>query len=86
MKKGKKKFTKPLRVNRFRSDTRFAAFSRNGAFFGDYNQVAVAGSWTYIVRCEGHRETANEIAAFPPKVHHQRTWVAVVDSDGNRRP
>ena len=86
LKKGKTKWSKPLRVNRFHSDTRFAAFSRNGAFFGDYNQVAVSGSWTYIVRCEGHRETANEVAAFPPAVHHQRTWVAVVDSDGNGKP
>jgi hypothetical protein len=86
LKKDKTKWSKPLRVNRFRSDTRFAAFSRNGAFFGDYNQVAVTGSWTYIVRCEGHRETGNEIAAFPPKVHHQRTWVALVDSDGNGKP
>lgn len=86
LKKGKTKWSKPLRVNRFHSDTRFAAFSRNGAFFGDYNQVAVTGSWTYIVRCEGHRQFATEQATFPPQVHHQRTWIAIVDSDGNGKP
>ena len=66
-----------------RSDVRFAAFSRGGAFLGDYNQMGVAGSWAYVVRTESYRLSSAEPAAFPPKVHHQRAWVAVVDADGN---
>ena len=57
---------------------RFAAFSRNGAFFGDYNQLAVAGRRTYVVTCRAYRLHRNEQATFPPTVHHQRTWVTVL--------
>jgi hypothetical protein len=73
-------FSAPLRVNRaVRADQRFAAFSRNGAFWGDYNQLAVAKDGTvYVVRCESAAATRGEPAEFPPSVHHQRTWVAVV--------
>lgn len=79
-------FSKPLMVNRGRrTDVRFAAFSRQSAFLGDYSQVAVTGSWAYVVRCEAHRLRRNEPARWPPAVHHQRAWVAIVDADGNRR-
>jgi hypothetical protein len=80
-------FTKPLKLNtRVRTDIRFAAYSRESAFLGDYNQIAVAGSWAYIVRCEAFRLNRRERAEWPPAVHHQRAWVAVVDGDGNGRP
>jgi hypothetical protein len=77
---GGKTFSKPLRVNKkVRADARFAAFSRGGAFWGDYNQLAVAKDGTvYIVRCESYALRVGEEADFPPAVHHQRTWVAVV--------
>lgn len=79
-------FSKPLKVNkRVRTDVRFAAFSRNSAFLGDYSQIAVTGSWAYIVRCEAFRLKKSERAIFPPAVHHQRAWVAVVDADGDGR-
>lgn len=79
-----KTFSSPLRLNRgFRSDVRFATYSRNSAFYGDYSQIAVTGSWAYVVRCESFRLHANEPASFPPKVHHQRVFVAVVDADGD---
>ncbi len=81
-----KTFTKPLKINKVRTDIRFAAFSRESAFLGDYNQIAVAGSWAYIVRCEAFRLNKRERAEWPPYVHHQRAWVAVVDADGNGRP
>jgi hypothetical protein len=83
---GGQTFTPPLRVNTIRADVRFAAFSRDGAFFGDYNQMAVAGSWTYIARCVSYKPNPAAPAAFPPKVHHQRTFVAVVDSDAKAGP
>jgi hypothetical protein len=71
-------WSEPQRVNSVRTDVRFAAFSRNGAFLGDYHQVATAGGLTYVVRCEAYPVSADDVAEFPPKVHHQRTWVAVV--------
>lgn len=79
-KDGGKTFSKALRVNKtVRADARFAAFSRNGAFWGDYNQLAVAKDGTvYVVRCESYAVKPGEEADFPPAVHHQRTWVAVV--------
>src|SRR5581483_8707999 len=40
---GGKTFTKPLRVNHVSPDMSYGAFSRGGAFEGDYNQVASAG-------------------------------------------
>jgi hypothetical protein len=77
---GGKTFSSPLRVNKsVRADARFAAFSRNGAMWGDYNQLAVAKDGTvYIARCESYALHKGEEADFPPAVHHQRTWVAVV--------
>lgn len=74
----------PLKVNRtIRSDVRFAAFSRSSAFYGDYNQAVSTGSWIYYVRCESYALSPKEPATFPPKVHHQRAWVALVDVDGD---
>ncbi|MFN2543872.1 MAG: hypothetical protein ABR600_04765, partial [Actinomycetota bacterium] len=66
-----------------RTDIHFAAYSRSSAFLGDYSEVAPAGSWTYIVRCEAYRISPNDPVGFPPKIHHQRAWVAVVDTDGD---
>ena len=37
-----------------------------------------AGGTVYIVRCESYSVRRGEEADFPPAVHHQRTWVAVV--------
>ena len=82
-----KTFTKPLKVNtKIRTDIRFASYSRESAFLGDYNQIAVNGSWAYVIRTEAYRVSRRDEADWPPAVHHQRAWVAVVDSDGNGRP
>jgi hypothetical protein len=78
-KDGGKTFSKPLRINKVRADQRFAAFSRGGAFWGDYNQLAAAKDGTvYVVRCESYSVRRGEPAEFPPAVHHQFAWVAVV--------
>ena len=71
-------FTAPLRVNRVRTDIRFGAVSRGGTFLGDYDQLAVGGGLTYVVRAEAFSVVPGEPATFPPTVHHQRTYVAVV--------
>ena len=71
-------FTAPISVSTVRSDMHFAAESRKGAFLGDYQQVAAAGPYTYVVREEPVRVNAHEPATFPPRYHHQRTWVAVL--------
>jgi hypothetical protein len=82
-----KTFSKPIKINRgVRTDIRFAAFSRESAFLGDYSQIAVTGSWAYVVRTEAYRVSKKDKATWPPSVHHQRAWVAVVDADGNGRP
>jgi hypothetical protein len=76
---GGRTFSAPIRIDiRRRSNVRFAAFSRGGAFFGDYDQLAVAGPRTYVATCRAYRIHRREPATFPPTVHHQRTWVAVV--------
>ena len=71
-------FTDPISVSTVVSDVRFAAESRGGAFLGDYEQLAAAGPYTYVVREEPVRVKPSEAATFPPSFHHQRTWVAVV--------
>lgn len=74
----------PLVVNTTPTDIRFAAFTFfEEAFLGDYNEVAVAGSWAYVVRAEAFQLDPSEPATFPATVTHQRTFVAVVDSDGD---
>jgi hypothetical protein len=72
-------FSRPVRINSVRADARFSAISRAGSFWGDYNQLAIAkDGTTYVVRCESYALSKGEAAQFPPAVHHQRTWVAVV--------
>jgi hypothetical protein len=66
-----------------RTDVNFAAFSRGGAFLGDYSQIATTGSWTYIVRCEAYPTFEGEEGGLGPTDNHQRAWVAVVDADGD---
>jgi len=85
-------FTKPLQVNEIRTNVVYAAFSRHGAFLGDYNQVATGGPLTYIVRDEAYATRALATAAaaagkpttldFKIGHQHQTTWVAVVQSAG----
>lgn len=70
------------RVNRVRTDVRFAAFSRHGAFLGDYNQLAVGGPYVYVVRCEATSPRRGTPATFPPTVYHQTTWVSVLSTGG----
>jgi hypothetical protein len=91
-------FTAPLRVDRVRSNAYYDAFSRDGSFEGDYNQITSAGGFTYITRAQGQAKSKNEPPALIPnpdksdtlvltkagKGHqHQSVWVALVQ---NRRP
>src|SRR4051794_29311437 len=86
-------FTKPLKVNKQPSRPWYGAFSRNGTFEGDYDQLASAGGYTYITRCQGAQGYSGEpapLVANPNgsntlvlteagKGHqHQSNWVAVV--------
>jgi hypothetical protein len=95
---GGKTFTKPLRADRVRSNAYYDAFSRDGSFEGDYNQITSAGGFTYITRAQGEATHAGEPPALIPnpdgsdtlvltqagKPHlHQSVWVALVE---NRRP
>lgn len=81
---GGSSWSDPLLVNQSPTDIRFAAHTwPEEAFLGDYSQVAVAGSWAYVIRAEAFRLDENEKATFPASVTHQRSWVAVIDSDGD---
>ena len=53
-------WSKPLRVNTVRTNVYYGAFSRNGIFEGDYNEIAAAGPFSYIVREEAYAVTPNE--------------------------
>jgi hypothetical protein len=86
-------FTAPLTVDSTPSNPYYDAFSRNGSFEGDYNQVASSGGYSYVVRCQGEPAYAGEpapLVANPNgsdtlvlteagKTHeHQSCWVALV--------
>ena len=86
-------FTAPLKVDKQPSRPWYGAFSRNGTFEGDYNEVASAGGYTYITRCQGAPAYSGEPAPLianpngsntvvlteAGKGHqHQSNWVAVV--------
>jgi hypothetical protein len=86
-------FTAPLKVDTVASNPWYDAFSRDGSFEGDYNQIASAGGYTYVVRCQGQPAYAGEpppLIANPDgsntvvlteagKGHqHQSAWVALV--------
>jgi hypothetical protein len=88
-------FTRPLKVNRQPSRPWYGAFSRNGTFEGDYDQLASAGGYTYIVRDQGAPAYSGEPAPLVKnpdgsntvvlttagKGHqHQATWVAVLQN------
>jgi hypothetical protein len=88
-------FTAPLKVDSVPSSPWYDAFSRNGSFEGDYDQIASAGGYTYVVRCQGKPAYAGEPAPLVPnpdgsntlvlteagKGHqHQSTWVALVQN------
>lgn len=81
----------PLKVNSQPSNPWYGAFSRDGTFEGDYDQIATAGGYTYITRDQGQpafagepkpliKSSATTIALTQAgKTHqHQRTWVALV--------
>jgi hypothetical protein len=78
-------FSAPLQVNSLRSEPKWGAYSRNGLFHGDYNQLAAAGSWTYIVRCESYDPALTGESPLSNR-YHQTTWVAVVGPPGSTSP
>jgi hypothetical protein len=76
-------WTAPLKVNRVRTDVGYAAYSRRGAFLGDYNQVAAASNgWVYLVRNEAlpkyKGEKCNCSFTSGNRHQHQYTYVAVI--------
>lgn len=57
---GGQTYSAPLRVDRQRTNFFYGAFSRDGLFEGDYNQLATGGDLTYIVRNEAYPLSAKE--------------------------
>jgi hypothetical protein len=88
---GGKTWSTPLLVSTPANNLYYGAFSRSGTFEGDYNGIASAGGYSYVVRDEAYAAFAGEPVALTPdpanpeqlvlsgKGHqHQQTWVAVV--------
>ena len=78
-----KTWTAPLKVNQVTTDVGYAAFSRGGAFLGDYNQLAIASNgWVYLVHNEAlarHKgEPCNCSFSRGNGHQHQFTYVAVI--------
>lgn len=87
---GGRTFAPALRVDLGINDTRFAAFSRGGAFQGDYDQIATGSDGTsYLVHAEAVQQSPGETPPATPSattVHHQRMWVSVVRGRDGERP
>lgn len=77
---GGRTFGAPLQVDQVTSNMHFGAVSRGGVFLGDYDQMATAGGHTYIARSEPIQTDPAEVSFFLPTYHHQRLYVAVVQS------
>ena len=76
---GGETFTAPIRIDvGRRANVRFAAVAGGRAFFGDYEQMAVAGPRTYVATCRAYRLHHGERGTIPATIHHQRTWVTVL--------
>lgn len=78
-------FGPPLKVDSVTSDPAWGAYSRGGLFQGDYQELAAAGSWTYVVRCESFSPTLDGDSLVSNR-YHQTTWVAVVGPAGSQTP
>jgi hypothetical protein len=86
-------WSEPLKVNAVTTDVGYCAFSRNGCFLGDYNQVATASNGlTYVVHNEAYARNAGDpcncsftqgnsftdaSGTVQPRIN-QTTWVGVV--------
>jgi hypothetical protein len=78
-----KTWSKPLKVNAVTTDVGYAAYSRGGAFLGDYNELAVArNGWVYLVHNEAlparKGEPCNCSFSRGNGHQHQYTYVAVI--------
>ena len=76
-------WSSPLKLNRVTTDVGYAAFSRGGAFLGDYNQIAAASNGTtYVAHNEALPKHAGEkcnCSFSSGNGHqHQYTYVAVI--------
>lgn len=92
----------PLQVSTTpNNNLNYGAFSRHGTFEGDYNSIASAGGFSYVVRDEAHPAHAGEPVALTPSTdpsmpfqleltgqghQHQETWVAVVGPPTSAAP
>ena len=66
-------------MNKVPSNPWWGAFSRDGTFEGDYNEIASAGGYTYIVRCQGRAGTGT-----PPLISNPDGSNTVVLTDAGK--
>jgi hypothetical protein len=77
-------WTSPLKIDRVPSNPWYGAFSRNGTFEGDYNQVASSGGYTYVVRCQGYPRTKGEPPALVANPDGSNTVVLTEAGKGHQ--
>jgi hypothetical protein len=77
-------FTAPLKVNITPSNAYYDAFSRDGSFEGDYNQIASAGGYTYVVRAQGQPSYKNEPPPLIPNPDGSNTLVLTAAGKGHQ--
>jgi hypothetical protein len=86
-----KTWTDPLKIDIQPSHALYGAFSRQGTFEGDYDQIDTSGPNSYFVRCQGQPDFPGEkpaLEAGTPTTltfadadrghQHQSCWVALV--------
>ncbi|MEA2684121.1 MAG: hypothetical protein QOK05_2449 [Chloroflexota bacterium] len=74
-------WTAPLKISSQPAEARYGAFSRNGLFQGDYNQLASGGAFTYIVRERAYAQYPGEPAG---QVYNSSSDVYTGDVSGCR--
>src|SRR3954469_9008219 len=79
---GGKTWTDPIRVNVQPSMPWFGAFSRDGTFEGDYDQIASAGEYTYVARDQGTQLEAGEPEALVANPDPQEANTVVLTAAG----
>jgi hypothetical protein len=77
-------WTAPLKVDRVTSNPWYGAFSRSGTFEGDYDQIASAGGYKYIVRSQGAPAYSGEPAPLIANPNGSNTLVLTEAGKGHQ--
>jgi hypothetical protein len=79
---GAKTWTDPIKIDVQPSLPWFGAFSRDGTFEGDYDQLASAGGYTYVARDQGAQLESGEAQALVANPDPQAAGTVVLTAQG----